>query len=339
VNSTAYLEPPMSLILGDSGGQGLISSALDEIFKCKSKYLGSTNPPHQPPHKLYSGSVTPIRSQSSGRVGVRGRAETGAGGGYLSNDYVLFSAVMICEGQVMDLLGPSSSTTSSTRTRISQRSDGSYSIHHATKLQLRSVSDFERIAGVLLGRRAALREVTSLLFQMNSSSSPSSSASLSPAEMLSAHHENISVADMPWLLASENEACILFTLTTTGEGVSMSSHGAVNYYFTCPCGKYWSLPGSPPSHPPVPHPDSPQEVRSVFLLKLSLVCLTPLPLPSIRLERSPNFLWYFFPASYPPLLCSFSTGPSRPGHGLRHRGVSGEPEKGRWREDGTESQS
>ena len=247
VNSTAYLEPPMSLILGDSGGQGLISSALDEIFKCKSKYLGSTNPPHQPPHKLYSGSVTPIRSQSSGRVGVRGRAETGAGGGYLSNDYVLFSAVMICEGQVMDLLGPSSSTTSSTRTRISQRSDGSYAIHHATKLQLRSVSDFERIAGVLLGRRAALREVTSLLFQMNSSSSPSSSASLSPAEMLSAHHENISVADMPWLLASENEACILFTLTTTGEGVSMSSHGAVNYYFTCPCGKYWSLPGSPPS--------------------------------------------------------------------------------------------
>ena len=244
MNTTAYLEPPMSLILGDSGGQGLISSALDEIFKCKSKYLGSTNPPNQPPHKLYTGSVTPIRS---GRPGSKARTDPG-GGGYLSNDYVLFSAVMICERQVMDLLGPSSSSlnskSSATRTRISQRSDGSYAIQHATKLQLRSVSDFERIAGVLLGRRAALREVTSLLFQLNSSSSPSSSTSLSPAEMLSTHHETISVADMPWLLASENEACILFTLTTTGEGVSMSSHGAVNYYFTCPCGKYWSLPGT-----------------------------------------------------------------------------------------------
>lgn len=231
----------MSLILGDSGGQGLISSALDEIFKCKSKYLGSTNPPNQPPHKLYTGSVTPIRS---GRAGSKAKTDTG--GGYLSNDYVLFSAVMICERQVMDLLGPSSSSShsksSATKTRISQRSDGSYAIQHATKLQLRSVSDFERIAGVLLGRRAALREVTSLLFQLNSSSS---STSLSPAEMLSTHHETISVADMPWLLASENEACILFTLTTTGEGVSMSSHGAVNYYFTCPCGKYWSLPGTP----------------------------------------------------------------------------------------------
>jgi hypothetical protein len=146
----------------------------------------------------------------------------------------------------MDLLGPSSSPHGSslarpgagTRTRISQRSDGCYAIHHATRLQLRSVSDFERIAGVLLGRRAALREVTSLLF------SASGAGSVSPAELLSTHQDTISVADMPWLLASENEACILFTLTTTGEGVSMSSHGAVNYYFTCPCGKYWSLPGT-----------------------------------------------------------------------------------------------
>jgi hypothetical protein len=240
----------MSLILGDSGGQGLISSTLDEIFKYKTKHLGSNpNPLPPPPHRFYTGSTgTPTRRRNQ---------EITHFSSPLSNDYVLFSAVIICEQQVIDLLSSSSSSShkapsssshlhhSSKSTKISQQSNGTYHISHVTKLQLRSVADFERIAGVLLGRRAALRELTSLLFQMNVSSS-SSSSNLSPAEAVMSHHD-IAIPDIPWLLASENEACILFTLTTTGEGVSLSSHGNVNYYFTCPCGKYWSLPGPLPS--------------------------------------------------------------------------------------------
>jgi hypothetical protein len=255
-HSTAYLEPPMSLILGDSGGQGLISSTLDEIFKHKSKYFGS-NPNPPPPHRFYTGGMTPTRTRGGGR----GNHEITHSPSSLANEYVLFSAVIICEQQVIDLLASSSSSShrpsssshhhSTKSTKITQQSNGTYHISHVTKLQLRSVADFERIAGVLLGRRAALRELTSLLFQMNphtSSSSAASSSTLSPAEVVMSHHD-VAVPDIPWLLASENEACILFTLTTTGEGVSLSSHGAVNYYFTCPCGKYWSLPG--PSLPPL----------------------------------------------------------------------------------------
>lgn len=220
----------MSVILGDSGGQGLISSTLDEIFKYKSKYGGS-NPNPPPPHRFYSGSTTPLK-RSVDRSSSPAKLP-------LSNDYVLFSAVIICERQVIDLLGSSSHQKSPSKvTKISQKSDGSYVINNATKLQLRSVADFERIAGVLLGRRAALKELTSVICKMNSSSSSSFSA----AEMVMSNHE-VSVPDIPWLLATENEACILFCLTTTGEGVSLSSHGIVNYYFTCPCGKYWSLPG------------------------------------------------------------------------------------------------
>lgn len=230
-NSTAYLEPPISVILGDSGGQGLISSTLDEIFKHKSKYGGS-NPNPPPPHRFYSGSTTPIKRSLD-------RSNSPACHP-LSNDYVLFSAVIICDRQVYDLLGSSSShqKSSSKVIKISQKSDGTSTINNVTKLQLRSVADFERIAGVLLGRRAALKELTSVICKMNSSSS----SSLSAAETVMSHHD-VSVPDIPWLLATENEACILFSLATTGEGVSLSSHGIVNYYFTCPCGKYWSLPG------------------------------------------------------------------------------------------------
>lgn len=223
----------MSVILGDSGGHGLISSILEEIFKYKLKHPQINPVPISTPHRLYTGSNTPPIKQ------IQVVNDTVA---TLSNDYVLFSAIIICEGQIIDLLSTSSSSSSKSLSssftssssskvpKIIKKSNDMYSLTHVTRLQLRSIADFERIAGVLLGRRATLRELTNVLFNFNIQSS---SISLN----------DISLPDMPWLLSSEHEACILFSLTTTGEGISMSSHGQVNYYFVSPCGKYWSLPG------------------------------------------------------------------------------------------------
>jgi hypothetical protein len=57
----------------------------------------------------------------------------------------------------------------------------------------------------------------------------------------------MSVPDTPWLLSSKQEATLLFTASTKSHSGAMPSvHGQstdLNYFFTCPCGDNWGLPG------------------------------------------------------------------------------------------------
>jgi hypothetical protein len=259
-SSAAYLEPPRSIILGDSGGQGLMSTVIDEIFKNKKS---PSYPVKKTLHSQYTGphSYPVVAAEPS------------------SGDYIIFSAVVICDGVVIDLLGspfqqsatsklnPSSRGQKAKPCKVGRNSDGSYHLANVTRLQLRSVADFERIAGVLLGRRAALREIAPLLRELG-------------ADSLS----NVAFPDTPWLLSSEHEASILFSVTTTGEGVSVSSHGNINFHFTCPCGVHWAVPGgiifiifAATAKKFISLPILiPQDRRYVCLQKLSLPCLTPL---------------------------------------------------------------
>lgn len=57
----------------------------------------------------------------------------------------------------------------------------------------------------------------------------------------------MAVPDTPWLLSSTQEATLLFTVSTKSHSGAMPSvHGQtrdLNYFFTCPCGESWALPG------------------------------------------------------------------------------------------------
>ena len=207
----SYLEPPMAMLLGDCGGQGIMSAVAEEIFNTKrvNSYPSVQKTPRRRNH---SSPTHPVE---------------------LAN-VVLFTAVIVCGGVVVDLLGiPRQSSQSGGRStqrrcHISRRSNGSYYIANVTRLQLKSAADYERVAGVLLGRRAALREMGPSLTEMEMSTSTA----------------NLSVPDTPWLLSAEQEACALFSMSTMGEGVSASSHREVSFHFVSPCGVHWNLPGA-----------------------------------------------------------------------------------------------
>lgn len=58
----------------------------------------------------------------------------------------------------------------------------------------------------------------------------------------------IQIPDTPWLLSSKQEATLLFTVSTkmySSAMPSVHSHPRdLNFFFTCPCGENWSLPGN-----------------------------------------------------------------------------------------------
>jgi hypothetical protein len=213
-SGASYLEPPMAMLLGDCGGQGLMSAVAEEIFSIKNK-SGYTALQKTPTRRNHSDPQHPLE---------------------LANT-VLFTAVIVCDGVVVDLLGaPNRSGSSSKsqsqhrRCKVSRRANGAYYIANVTRLQLKTAADYERVAGVLLGRRAALREL---------------GPSMTDIDNISAATADLSMPETPWLLSSEREACALFSMTTVGEGVSMSSHKEVGFHFVSPCGIHWALPGTP----------------------------------------------------------------------------------------------
>jgi hypothetical protein len=160
--SSAQVEPPVSVVLGDCGGQGLISAVMDSLFRHVAPKGYPCKQTDQTLHRKYGGKNAPPVLASSAAI-----TET-------PSEPILFSAVVISEGSIIDLLGPSGSLMYSSvgnrpgqyqrrKCKVHRRGNGSSYIAHMTRLQLHSVADFERVAGVLLGRRSALREMAPVM--------------------------------------------------------------------------------------------------------------------------------------------------------------------------------
>lgn len=160
--TSSQVEPPVSVVLGDCGGQGLISSVMDSLFRKIAPKGYPCKQTDQTMHRKYGGRNAPPVLASSAAL-----TET-------PSEPVLFSAVVISEGSIIDLLGPSGSLIYQSKKnlpgqhqrkkcKVHRRANGSCYIAHMTRLQLHSVADFERVAGVLLGRRSALREMAPIM--------------------------------------------------------------------------------------------------------------------------------------------------------------------------------
>ena len=190
------MDPPMALLLGDQGGQGLVSAIVDEIFR----YLCQTVQP--PAHLMPSMETSYGRSahamQSSG-----------------VNASVILSAVIIRDGYISDLLASPGDGGSGAIKRLP---DGRNILYNVGRLRLHSAADFERVAGVLCGRRSALQHI---------------------AHSARGGAEDI---DFDSAVSVDENSCMLITVSVTG--FSLSGGGEANYHFICPCGDKWRLPGN-----------------------------------------------------------------------------------------------
>jgi hypothetical protein len=159
---TIDLEPPVALALGSGGGSGLCSAVLQEIFSFLSSQSSSSA----------SGFSSPASPSPSVDYAITGRKnttiKTSNHSSYMRSriakehnaNRVTMSMVLVKGKYVFDLLNPSPSSSSSSETNRPHiiRKHNRMNLMNITFIDLLNLLDFERIVGLLLGRRAGIFE-------------------------------------------------------------------------------------------------------------------------------------------------------------------------------------
>lgn len=135
------VEPPVTLVLGSAGGSGVVSAMLDEIFR----YTSSTTPSGGRDRDGFSTSTAAdhavaIASNQSRRIAR-----------------VTFSAVLVQGAKAVDLLSTTPGDSNGVAIKFDKASRQT-ALRGATWVDLQSTLDFERIVGLLLGRRTGMLE-------------------------------------------------------------------------------------------------------------------------------------------------------------------------------------
>jgi hypothetical protein len=267
------IEPPVSLLVVGEGGTGLISIVLDEVFRYikplasqlrsdPSRYLESHQ--HHYPHvgssnKKRSTSLS-SSSSSSSFIGLQNTTK------------VILSAVIVSDGEMYDLLDTSSNESNGqqkrddvTKNKIAVRkrkSDGKYMLFNASKVQLQSTADFDRMIGLLLGRRSAMSRLAHTLLQKHSVNNNINNSTafqlieeidpwvLNKSSLLRNRFQppldttttSASQASFDQAPNTSSSDSMFISISACGGGVSKSKP-TVDFNFVCPCGKNWSMPG------------------------------------------------------------------------------------------------
>lgn len=159
---TTVLEPSVALAVGASGGTGIIDCVLGRIFKfirpaaaaaaatCNGAD-GSTTTFEKPPLKSASNGRSPFLAVQLEREAQQTR--------------VALSAVILSDGfHVTDLLAPSAAGGGNSSVGIRRHRDNNrISVQNMARVSLKDPRDFDRIIGVVLGKRAATNETIDML--------------------------------------------------------------------------------------------------------------------------------------------------------------------------------
>jgi len=279
VTNEQSMEPPLSLLLGGGGGTGLISSAIDEIFR----YTKPLSMQAAAQGSLYGGGLPSCSPSSFLAAKVAYEQMTAR---------ITLSAVIFTEdGQIYDLLnaggggGPALAASASMANLKRRKSDGRVMLCNAARVYLETPADFDRVTGLLLGKRSAMTSVLQSMEQrvgggggtssnfnskttsgLQHTSSRSASSTSNRYGYQSVNHaapdDPAGVRSMlagmdPWVAlrtaaggggagepveSSSVAASMLLTISVCGGGVSRSQT-SVDFNFVSPCGKYWSNPG------------------------------------------------------------------------------------------------
>jgi len=271
-SSSTLIEPPVSLLVGGAGGSGLMSIVLEEIFRY-IKPLAS---------QLRSNPAEYFEKQDSINMN-KGRSSLSSSFIGLQQTYeqfttkVILSAVIVSDGEMIDLLDTytSSSKASSGQQKVDEgnkisvrkrKSDGRYMLYNASKIQLQSTADFDRLIGLLLGRRSAMSRLAhTLLLQKKKHSDNSTAlhliesidpwAAIDTATLQNGYQPSTTAASNSFTASSSSSGLfdqtpstaissdsMFISISACGGGVSKSKP-TVDFNFVCPCGKNWNMPG------------------------------------------------------------------------------------------------
>ena len=184
------LEPPLALFLGEAGGNGIVHHTIAESLAFYSPMeegepeaasdRGLFGAPDQrtphctPQSHMYTSTSFKKRPSASSNISRTASNLVVAASSFVPDMTV--SAVLVCNGMISDLL---STAPADVLTAFSERKhggsrdtchlenhvDGSTFLANAANVRVRSLADYERLVGVLLGRRAATKEVLPLLLK------------------------------------------------------------------------------------------------------------------------------------------------------------------------------
>ena len=169
------LEPPLALFLGEAGGCGVVYNTIaealtfydtDSVAREPPADLGSVRvprrPEHQPKPKFKSVMHSGAKHLSSAMVV--------AASSFIPD--ITVSAVLVCNGMLSDLLSTApvdlmaeKSVSNQSACYIDNHSDGTAFIANAAHVRVRSLADYERLVGILLGRKAATRDVLPVIMK------------------------------------------------------------------------------------------------------------------------------------------------------------------------------
>lgn len=249
----AGVEPPVSVLLGSGGGTGLISSTIDEIFRFVKPLTTAMHGSHLLyPGGLPTASPSPFVASKVAFEQIKSR--------------VTMSAIILSEsGAIYDLLNTSTSSTSSASAAAAhlkrRKSDGRVILCNASRLQLQTTADFDRVMGLLLGKRTALQSVLQTFQLQHSQQQRLGVSASSGGGAYSDPMQSVLAAIDPWASFSSGRnntrnrkkegptaagicsSSMLISVSVSGGTVS-STQTSVDFHFVSPCGKDWCCPGN-----------------------------------------------------------------------------------------------
>lgn len=233
------VEPPVRTLLGGGGGTGLISSVVDEIFR----YTRPLSTSMQENGKSFPGSFP--TANASPFVASKLAFEQ------LKSKVSLSAVILSDRGEVFDLLATNSGANQESIAASLKRrkSDGRVVLCNASRLQLQAPSDFDRVMGLLLGKRTALQGVLATLKQQRQAQR---AAGLAPPSVESMY--DILASIDPWAAFNSKSAensvqsavcasTMLITVSVSGGKVGAGQTSA-DFHFVSPCGSFWYSPGT-----------------------------------------------------------------------------------------------
>lgn len=183
--SSSPLDPPLALILGSKGGSGVASMVINELFNTVSAS----------PSSVSSTTLT-----------------------------VTMSAVIFADGKIVDLLGSCSGNNNNTNTdmqpKVQKYRNGQYYLANASQVMLTSSNDYDRIVGVILGRRSLWREFAPW-FGPSFNKFP----------------------EAPWVYSQSEETNFMLTFNVSYTSGISKQRNTAKFSFVCPCGENWGSPG------------------------------------------------------------------------------------------------
>lgn len=275
---SGQLEPPLALLLGNGGGTGLIHSAVEEIFRYIHPSVTYTT--EQVRHGSFATGADRMRDTSPQYMSAAGNSAMRSLAVKVAyeqmNTKVVLTAVIITEdGMIIDLLSKSGVKEQEQSGPIlrKRKSDRTPVLCNVSRLELKSAMDFDRVSGMLLGKRATIESMRAARLKeaeyggnflvarkRNGVSDGEGSTS-----RFSALHPWVQVdglADEPLSrspgrlrgqlsgigdsgvteTSGQQAATMLFTISVSGGGISKGLNVA-DFHFVSPCGSCWHTPG------------------------------------------------------------------------------------------------